>query len=104
MLHRKPRRTATGELDSYRCLALSVLAQASQDLCEPIYARGAARFLKRLDPERSVWGAWTGIAGRSLRPEVLAAIEKVLAGKARVVPRKLLHLIPTSAEDPDLDA
>ncbi len=45
--------------------------------------------LKRLDPERSVWGAWTGVHGRSLRPEVLAAIEAVLAGKARRLPRAL---------------
>jgi len=102
MLHRKPRQTASSELGAYRGLALGVLSQAAQDLTEPIYARSAARFLRRLDPERSVWGAWTGLAGRGLRPEVLAAIEKILAGKARVVPRKLLRPVQ-SAQDPDLD-
>jgi len=102
MLHRRPQRSGPSELDRYRNLALTVMAQAAVDLCEPLYARGAARFLKRLDPEKTVWAAWVGVHGRSLRPEVLAAIEKVLAGKARVVPRQLLHLIPTPAEAPDL--
>jgi hypothetical protein len=50
-------------------------------------------FRRRTD--RNVWGAWTGLGGRSLKPEVLAAIEKILAGKARVVPPKLLRVVPT---------
>jgi hypothetical protein len=102
MLHRKARRAATGELDSYRLLAESVLAQAGTDLAEPRYALDAARFFTRLDPDRNVWSAWIGVHSRSIRPEVLVAIEKVLAGRAKVVPRKLLRPISTPAEEPDL--
>ncbi len=100
MLHTRSRRTGIGELDRWRSLAVSVLAQAGADLAEPRFARSAARFLKH--PERWVWSDWTGIRGRMLRPEVLAAIEKVLAGRAKVVPRKLLRPISTPAEEPDL--
>ena len=100
MLHRKPRQTASSDLDAYRGLAVAVLSQAGQDLMEPLFARSAGRFLRGLD-ERDLWTAWTGLSGRGLKPEVLAAIEKVLARKARIVPRKLLRQVPVLVEDPD---
>lgn len=74
-----------------------MFAQAGSDLSEPLFARSAARFL--LHPERSIWSDWINVHGRALRPEVLRAIERVLARKARVVPRRLLQPVPVPAED-----
>ena len=70
---------ATDELVGYHTLAANVLARATEDLEDPERALAAAAWLLGEAPD-TIWASWLPVTPRMIRPVVLAAVERILAG------------------------